>query len=240
MARGFLIGAAAAAGLLVAGALPAAPARAPAAKAAPAARDWTRTIVATAEGGFRVGNPAAPVKLVEYGSFTCNHCANFAREGMPALLAGYVKSGRVSFEFRNFVRDPFDLTAALLARCGTPATGLALTEDYFASQEQWIARYTAMSQAEMDALNALPEGERPWRIATAGGLDAIAAKAGVPAAKAKQCVGDSAAVRSLVEVRQKAVDQHKVSGTPSFLINGRLVEAHDWHALQPLLGPPVG
>lgn len=236
MKRALLLGAAAMVVTIgVAAALPAAPAR-----AAAAARDWTRTVVATPEGGFRMGNPNAAVKLVEYGSLTCNHCAHFAAEGEPRLLAKYVQTGKVSFEFRNFVRDPYDLTAALLSRCAGPAGFFALTRAYMTTQPQWIAKYTAMDEAQMAALNALPEAQRPWRIATIGGLSNMAAKAGVPAMKARQCVNDAAGVKKLVEMRQAAVKNHQVAGTPTFIVNGRTVEAHDWGALEPLLGPPVG
>ncbi|MCB8828310.1 DsbA family protein, partial [Escherichia coli] len=47
--------------------------------AAPAA-DWTRHVTQTAKGAFVLGNPAAPIKLVEYGSYTCSHCAAFSKE----------------------------------------------------------------------------------------------------------------------------------------------------------------
>ena len=102
--------------------------------------DWTRVVAATPEGGFRVGNPDAPVKLVEYGSLTCIHCAHFARDGVPELLGTYVKSGRLSYEFRNFVRDPADLAGALLSRCAGADDFFALTGRYFADRDQWIGK----------------------------------------------------------------------------------------------------
>lgn len=212
--------------------LPAAP------KAARA--DWAKTLAVTAEGGYRVGNPAAPVKLVEYASLTCDHCAKFAAEGVPALLAGPIKSGRVSFEFRNFVRDPVDLAAALLSRCAAPERFFALTHRYFASQQDWNARYAAATEAQRNAVDALPQAKKLAGFASLGGLDSMAVQAGVTPQKAAACLADTAAVSRLAEMRKVAVEQHKVQGTPSFLVNGRLVEAHDWQALQPLLGPPGG
>ena len=73
--------------------------------AAPNGGDWTKMVTQTPEGGFLMGNPQADVKLIEYGSMTCPHCAEFAEKDAPALIDKYVKSGRVSFEYRNFVRD---------------------------------------------------------------------------------------------------------------------------------------
>ncbi|MCA1653471.1 MAG: DsbA family protein, partial [Sphingomonadales bacterium] len=86
--------------------------------AAPNGGDWTTVVSRTPAGGFVMGNPNAKVKLIEYGSLTCPHCAEFEEKGGKPLIDNYVKKGLVSFEFRNFVRDPYDITAALIARCG--------------------------------------------------------------------------------------------------------------------------
>lgn len=92
----------------------------PAARAATRTTDWTHVVAATPAGGFMLGNPRAKIRLVEYGSLTCPHCRAFDAEGVPLLVNRYVKSGQVSWEFRNYVRDPVDLTAALIARCNGP------------------------------------------------------------------------------------------------------------------------
>src|SRR3546814_3861690 len=87
-----------------------------AAAPAPQAGDWTRTVTQTAAGSFVMGNPAAPVKLIEYLSYTCPHCAAFSAESAAVLRGRMVKSGKVSLELRNAVRDKLDLAAAALAR----------------------------------------------------------------------------------------------------------------------------
>ena len=66
------------------------------------------------EGGHRFGNPEAKVKLVEFMSYTCSLCATFARQGDSAIRLAYVPTGRISYEIRHLIRDPVDLTAALL------------------------------------------------------------------------------------------------------------------------------
>lgn len=212
--------------------------------AAPAAngasrRDWASTIVVTPEGGHRVGNPNAATKLVEYGSLTCSHCAAFATEGLPKLLQGPVRSGQLSFEFRHFVLNGFDLTASLLARCAAPANYFAVTDAMFAAQPRWLGRFTALTPAQSGEIQALPEAERPWRIAKLGGLDALAATGGVAPARAKACLADKAAIERLVAIRRAAAATYGVAGTPTFVINGKKAEgAHDWATLAPLLRPP--
>ena len=84
---------------------------------APAGTSWSATVNETPEGNFVMGNPDAKLKLVEYGSFTCSHCADFAETASPEIRER-VDTGKMSYEFRTYVRDPIDLTTALLARCG--------------------------------------------------------------------------------------------------------------------------
>jgi protein-disulfide isomerase len=213
----------------------------PAAAAAPAKaaaqRDWTKVVAVTPEGGFRMGNPAAPVKLVEYASYTCPHCAHFVEQGVPKLIARYVRSGRISFELRNFVRDPYDLSAALLSRCAGPRNFFPLMHTIFATQDQWTGRFAALSASEYDALNALPPTPKLIRIAAIGGLDTMAAKFGVPAARAKTCLSDEKAAERFAEMRRVATSQYDLQGTPTFLINGKKAEnVYDWTTLEPLLG----
>ena len=67
-----------------------------------------------------MGNPDAKVKLVEYGSMTCPHCARVRRRLRPTLTSKYVKTGKVSWEFRNYVRDADRRQRVAAARCGGP------------------------------------------------------------------------------------------------------------------------
>ena len=54
-----------------------------------------RSSAKTPEGGFLMGNPNAKVKLVEFGSLTCPHCAEFEEQGGKPLVDNYVKKGLV-------------------------------------------------------------------------------------------------------------------------------------------------
>lgn len=236
--RGWIAALAATAVLGSAGAI-AAPSKEAPAKAS-AARDWSKSVVATPEGGYRMGNPQAAVKLIEYGSFTCPTCGRFAKEGMPQLVRDYVRTGRVSFEYRNFVRDPADLGAALLSRCTTPANVLNLTERYFASQSEWLGRLQKLDDQQLAAMAKLPNQQRIARLASVAGLDAIAAKGGVTPARAAACLSDQKGLDRLLAMHRTATTQYALEGTPTFIVNGKKVHAHSWAELQPLLGPPGG
>lgn len=215
----------------------AAPSAAPA--AVPAQKDWSKTVAATPEGGFRMGNPNAPVKLVEYGSLTCPHCAAFSEQGVPPLIQNYVRTGQVSYEFRNLVRDPYDIAAALISRCAGPSRFFPLTEEIFANQWRWTAPFA--SKAEAERISKLPPAQRFVKIAEIGGLDKMAARFGVPATKANACLTNSKSVDRLIEMNRVANTKFKIDGTPNFIVNGTLAKGvYNWGALEPLLRPKGG
>ena len=217
---------------------------APAADAAPARRapagtDWARTVVATPEGGFRMGNPAAKVKLVEYGSLTCGHCAAFAKEGMGSLVGSYVKSGKVSYEYRNFVLNGLDVAATLVARCGGPSRFFVVADKLYATQPRWMGRVSALTAQQKAQLNALPEGQRLGRLADTVGLTALAAQHGIAPAQAKRCLEDPAAVDRLGKMAE-AAGALGVAGTPTFLLNGVNIGTQTWATLEPILRESAG
>jgi protein-disulfide isomerase len=211
-------------------------AAAPARKPGPtAARDWTRNVVVTPEGGFRMGNPNAPVKLVEYGSLTCPHCADFSNVA-KGVIADRVRSGTLSFEFRNFVLNAPDISATLLARCAGPRGFFPLVERLYANQPVWIGKISSMSPADAQAFQGLTDSSKFARYAQIGGLFEMAAQAGVAPARANACLADKASLDRLVAM-YKAGDALGVQRTPTFFINGKKTDAHDWAALEPLLKP---
>jgi protein-disulfide isomerase len=201
---------------------------------APNNGDWTTVVSKTPEGGFVMGNPNAKVKLVEFGSLTCPHCAEFEEKGGKVLVDDYVKKGLVSWEFRNFVRDPFDMTATLLARCGGPASFFGLTRNLFADQKDWIGKIQAADPAKMQALQTMPPAQQFETIADLGGLKQYASMRGVPRAKADQCLANQAEVTQLVQMNTDAATTYNIPGTPTFLINGTVVDnTATWELLEP-------
>lgn len=206
-----------------------------AAVAPPPGGDWTQTVSATPDGGFMMGNPNAPVKVVEYASMTCSHCAAFAENGAEQLTAEYVKTGKVAYEIRNFVLNPADLAASLIARCGGPGPFFKLTDQLFAQQQDWIGKLQSMSPAQQQQLSGMQPGQVAAAMGEQAGLVQFARVRGIPAEKAQQCLMDEAEINRLVEVQQKALEQYpQFPGTPTFIINGQMAEnAGTWEALEP-------
>lgn len=172
-----------------------APAPKPAAK--PAARRWP-----AAPGDMSLGNPAAPVHVVEYLSLSCSHCAEFHTGVFPAFKAKYIDSGRVYFTARELLTQPAQVAAAgfLMARCGDGSKYFQIVDQVLRSQSRW-------SQGSIKPIFA--------EIAKANGLSN---------AQFEACIVDEKAGAALEKRIQYAVEVDKVSGTPTFFINGKVLE----------------
>ena len=219
----------------LAGALLIAPAAASVAPARPvAAHDWTRTVAATPQGGIRMGNPKARLALVEYGSLTCPHCRHFAETAVKPLLDRYVRTGRLSYEFRSFILNGPDLAATLLARCGGPGHFFPMAEQLYATQPIWLGKVADLPKEQQDKLNALPQGDLMVALAKMSGLIPVSAAHGVPPAKAQLCLKDQKAALGLMDV-VRGGEELGVQGTPTFFLNGKQIAAYDWESLQPFL-----
>lgn len=205
-----------------------------AAVAPPAGKQWSEVISMTPEGGYRMGNPDAPIKLVEFASLTCPHCAEFAEKGFAKLRDNYVASGRVSFELRNFVRDPIDVTAAMLTRCGPPESYFALTEQVFANQPA-IFEAAQKGGPQAEAAQRLPDNQKFVATAQALGLTDFFAARGISSDQAAACLAKSETATALAQATQAQGQQHDIQGTPSFLVNGRNVKVSTWEELEPVL-----
>jgi protein-disulfide isomerase len=209
--------------------------------AAPNNGDWSSVVSQTPEGGFRMGNPNAKVKLIEYGSLTCPACAAFEEQGGKPLVDNYVKKGLVAFEFRNFVRDPFDITAALISRCGGATSFFGLTRAFYANQKEWMGKIQTADPAQMEALQIQGPQAQFKSLSQIAGFPAFAAMRGVPKAKTEACLADPAAASQLVQMNSDAVANHNVQGTPTFLINGTTADGGaDWKVLEPQIKEALG
>ena len=192
---------------------------------APNGGDWSTIVAATPEGGFVMGNPKAAVKLIEFGSMTCPHCREFDEAAMKPLTEQYVRSGKVSFEFRNYVLNGYDMAASVVARCGGPSSFFGLTRQLYAEQPEWIAKSQSASPAQMQAIAALPQQQQLAEIAKLAGFPQWAAMRGLPAAKTNACLADPDAPTNLVQMQTDALAAYpELPGTPSFVLNGKMLE----------------
>lgn len=201
-------------------------------RAAPVAptRDWSNNVTRTAGGAFVLGNPQAKVRLVEYASLTCPHCAAFAANGYAPLRADYIRRGLVSLEFRHALRDRADLAASLLARCTGPNRYFASLEKLFATQAEWIEGAIATGDASPGGTSQAERQAALIATATGGGLPATV---GLAPAAANACLSSRAEQTTLGAMADEAWGKRNIPGTPAFLINGTLAQGTTWAEIQP-------
>ena len=200
--------------------------------AAPAGKSWSETVSATAEGGYVMGNPDAPIKVVEFASLTCGACANFSKQSSEELKRDFVNSGRVSLEIRNFIRDPLDATTAAIIRCAPAERYFPLSENVFASQADLFAGAQANPGGGEAAMALAPAARFP-ALAKAWKLDEFFQSRGMTADQVNSCLGNLDNITKLEATTNAAIEQYKIAGTPTFLINGQVAEGVDaWGPLR--------
>ena len=145
-----------------------------------------------------VGDPSG-VPVVEYGSLTCPHCATFSREIFPELKKDYIDTGKVRFIFREFSRNPLDVAGFVLARCIGDDKAFAAIELLFSQQDKW-----AFVDKPLEPLIA---AMRP---------------AGLTHDQAMACLKDQSKGNAVVAIGKRATDEIKMTGTPTFVIDGKV------------------
>jgi protein-disulfide isomerase len=216
-------------GTIAGGALLLCTAAAPAQQAAPR---WSATVSESAIGAYSIGNPQAKVKLIEYFSYTCHVCGDFAKTGSAPLKTLYIDKGLVVFEYRNLVRDPVDMTAALLARCGEPKAFAGNHQAIFAAQPALLAKITKATDKQKTSWFEGTTAERARKIAADTGLTALMTARGYTAAQQNACLDNEVAAAELTGMTNIGRGADRVEGTPSFFINGRNAGVTAWPALK--------
>lgn len=207
----------------------------PAAKPAAVRQNWNATVTRTAEGHL-LGNPAAGVKLVEFISYTCPHCAHFEKESADQLRLGFIAGGKGSIEVRSFVRDPIDMTVALLTHCGPRERFFVRHSVFLRSQDTWIAPLQRASPAQQQRWFSGDMATRFRYIAADFHLYDIMRTLGFDRPAVDRCLANTALADQLARQTAAAQDKYFVTGTPSFMLDGALLAGtHDWGSLRPQL-----
>lgn len=157
----------------------------------------TQNALALTKDDRILGNPDAPITIVEYASLTCPHCAHFANEVLPELKKKWIDTGKAKLVLRDYPLDKVALPAAMIARCAPPDRYYAYIETFFATQEKWVAA--------SDSREALS------RLARLGGMSKE---------ELDNCLKDTALQDKILEGQLAAQKELDVKATPTFFING--------------------
>ena len=147
-----------------------------------------------------LGNPNAPIKMIEYGSVACPHCAAFNNDVFPAFKAKYIDTGQVYYTLREALTgEPPELAVAgfLTARCAGKDKFFPIADAIFRNQ---------------------PAIQQDMR----GGLLPIAQSAGLTEDQFVKCISDDKA-RSALQKRAERMEKDGVNGTPAFIMNDKIL-----------------
>ena len=193
--------------------------------------NWAGMLQAS-DGGHLFGNPEAEKKLIEFMSYTCSHCAEFARKGDAAIKLSYVPTGKISYEVRHLIRDPVDLTAALLTHCGDEKKFGGIHEAIMYRFDEWMDKARNATQAQRSRWQFGTNSARFQAIASDLDFYEIMETRGYRRADLDRCLSDEAKAKALADTSAADVAKYQLTGTPSFVLDGKLLEAHDWPSLE--------
>jgi len=148
-----------------------------------------------------LGDPDAPIEVIEYASYTCPHCASFHANQFPQIKANYIETGKVKFIYREVYFDRFGLWASMIARCGgSTERFFGISDLIYAKQREW----TASGDPSIIV-------EELRKIGKMAGLDDAALDA---------CMQDADMAQSLVTWFEENAARDSVRSTPSFIVDG--------------------
>jgi protein-disulfide isomerase len=153
-----------------------------------------------------LGNPQAKVTVVEYASASCSHCARWNNEVFPGFKAKYIDTNKVNYVYREFLTPPVQVAAAsfLLARCAGKDKYFQVVDSVYRSQEEMFTTG--------DFRGVL------LRIGQSAGMDETQFNA---------CVTNETNLKALNARVEKYAKDAKISGTPTFVVNGKKVNGED-------------
>lgn len=196
------------------------------------AQNWDATYGVT-QGGQRVGNPQASVRLTAFVSYSCPHCANFEMQSEAPLRLSYIQPGRISMEVRHVIRNPIDLAAALAAECAPANRFWGNHRAILRAQPRWLAAATSATSSQQARWTSGTFGSRMRAIASDLGFYAIMQARGYSSVQLDQCLNDEAKARTIAETAAANARRWNIPGTPSFAINDTLIDGvHTWEALK--------
>jgi len=157
-----------------------------------------------------LGNPDAPVQVVEYASYTCPHCANFHSGPYQQIKADYIDTGMIGFTYREVYFDQPGLWASMMARCGGEMRFFGISNLLYENQQTWARAGDG--------------------AAIAAALRNIGKVAGLSDADLDQCLADAEQAEELMAWYRTNAERDGVNATPSFLINGEMVSNREFQS----------
>ena len=163
------------------------------------------TVLEVTEDDFVVGDKNAPVTIIEYASLSCSHCADFHNNTLNDLIKEYVDTGKARIVFRDFPFNYPALLGSMVLRCIPEDARYDYMNALFQLQPKWVVRENAKSTQEL------------YKIMQSGGMTKE---------EFETCTNNVELENTILQALIAAQNEFNIQSTPSFLINGNLVEGN--------------
>ncbi|MFN8579579.1 MAG: thioredoxin domain-containing protein [Gemmatimonadaceae bacterium] len=154
--------------------------------------------------GYVIGNPSAPVQVIEFADFECPACGNFATITEPDVRKRLVETGQISIRFIDFPLPghPNTWEASNAAACANEQGKFwEMHDQIFANQDRWNGVATSRPKSELQ------------RLAKAAGVDE---------SKWESCY-DARKYNLNIVAHQKEGERRLVGQTPTFIIGSKML-----------------
>jgi protein-disulfide isomerase len=161
-----------------------------------------------------LGNPDAPITIIEYASLTCPHCAEFDKTVLPQLKTAYIDTGKAKLIYRDFPLDGVALKASMIARCLPSDRYFPFIDALFKQQSNW-------------AYGGDPKV----------GLQRMARLAGMSQDTFDKCFDDKSIEDAVLKERLDGSKQFDIQGTPTLIVNGKVSGGNTFEDLDKMIKP---
>ena len=165
----------------------------------------SKTVLTLNDDDFVIGNNNAPITIIEYASLSCSHCADFHIKTLPKLIEKYVDTGKIKIVFRDFPFNYPALLGSMVLRCIPKDARYQYTQALYKLQHKWVNRENNKTTQEL------------YKIMQGGGMTKE---------EFNSCIKNADLEKNILESLIDAQNEFNIKSTPSFLINGLLVEGN--------------
>ena len=155
------------------------------------------------EDDFIIGNNNAPITIIEYASMSCSHCANFHNNTLPDLKKEYIDTSKVKYVFRDFPYNYPALLGSMVMRCIPSEVRYDYMNALYKLQDRWVLKENTITRQEL------------YKIMQTGGMTKE---------NFDTCLSNVDLENKILQEVIAAQSEFNIRSTPSFLINGELLE----------------
>ena len=166
---------------------------------------FAKSVLDITKDDFIIGDDNAPITIIEYASLSCGHCADFHINKLPNIIEEFVDTGKAKIVFRDFPFNYPALLGSMVLRCVPEDIRYEYSNALYHLQSKWVLRENAKTTQEL------------YKIMQSGGMTKE---------RFNECIDNIDLENEILNGLMTAQSEFNIKSTPSFLINGILIEGN--------------